>query len=203
MHRLTQRAIRESRPPRVEDVLDLLEDYLQGIPSGPAAWEFRDEIEALVAQADAVYEVLPLTPRLYKLRESCATLLGLLHEPQRALALRLSRLADAERLFGPENDWNVNARWELARAYQAAEEYGSAVPFFERTIADLTGELGPEDPVTTAARIELAICLIGVDREQAREQATHSGSGGRRAGSRASGRRGRAGRSGAAQERGR
>ncbi|MCM2391875.1 tetratricopeptide repeat protein [Streptomyces albipurpureus] len=65
-------------------------------------------------------------------------------------------LTDRERALGPDHPETLNARNNLAYAYESAGNLGQAIPLHERNLADFQRVLGPDHPDTLAGRNNLA-----------------------------------------------
>ncbi len=94
---------------------------------------------------------------LLRLRYVAVWLLNELSDsPGRATEYGQRLIVDSARLLGPEDSGTMNARNELAGAYQAAGRLGEAIPLFEATLADRERVLGADHPDTLTSRNNLA-----------------------------------------------
>jgi hypothetical protein len=96
-----------------------------------------------------------------------------------ALALYERTLADRERVQGADHPDTINARGDLAAAYQSAGRLGSAVSEHEQTLAACERAYGPDHRLTRAARDDLnaaaahAWAVRGIDLRSARPRPGH------------------------------
>jgi outer membrane biosynthesis protein TonB len=72
------------------------------------------------------------------------------------LALETARAAELERVLGPDHPDTLNARNNLAAAYQAAGRAADAIPLFEHTLVARERVLGPNHPDTLSSQNDLA-----------------------------------------------
>ncbi len=73
-----------------------------------------------------------------------------------AIAIGEPLTADLERLFGPSHPDTLNARNNLAAAYQSAGRTTEAILLFEQTLAGRERLLGPDHPDSMRSRNDLA-----------------------------------------------
>jgi hypothetical protein len=77
-------------------------------------------------------------------------------EAEIRLALETARVAELERVLGPDHSDTLNARNNLAAAYQAAGRAADAIPLFEHTLVARERVLGPNHPDTLSSQNDLA-----------------------------------------------
>ena len=155
VHRLTMRVAVERQAQEETlavlgaDVAALLSAVTQSLPepwqNPPAARDVIEQIMALHEHLAPYFrdQDAALTEALLRLR---GWALWCLHELGDSFALAIeygpSVVADSQRLLGEVHLITLNARNNLARAYQDAGRLDEAIPLFKRTLADAERVLG-------------------------------------------------------------
>jgi tetratricopeptide (TPR) repeat protein len=167
MHRLTARVVREAlaRHGRLTpvcriaaSVLEAHTDALAGFRDHPAVVDLPEQVGALADNAARLADPADpeLADTLRRLRFLALSQLIELGDGARAVAFGQQLTADLERSLGPDHPRVLDAREDLAVAYQSAGQYAVAIQLSELALAARERAVGARHHDTIRSRNNLA-----------------------------------------------